>query len=319
MGVQTAPAIRGFPDPVRHGHVMNGMALPLPRAAALIVNAHSRRGRALFREAKAKLEAAGITLVSAHRLRDPRKLGERVRDAVKAGAPMVIVGGGDGSLSGAVDHLVGTDIVFALLPLGTANSFARTLGVPLDLDGAVAVIAAGRRRRIDLAMIDDDYFANGATLGIAPLVAETIPDGLKRLLGRPGYLAWGLWKMARFRPFRLTLGEGDAARRFDALEVRIANGRFHGGAEMVEHADVDTGEIVVQVVEGRSRHRLVWSWLASVLRLRSRRRTVHSFHGREFRIATDPPLPVSIDGEVLAHTPVVARVAAGAIEVAAPA
>ncbi len=193
--------------------------------------------------------------------------------------------------------------MFALLPLGTANSFARTLGIPLDLDGAVSVIAGGRRRRIDLAMIDDDYFANGATLGIAPLVAETIPDGLKRLLGRPGYLAWGAWKMARFRPFHLALGEGPAARQFDALEVRIANGRFHGGAEVVEHADVDTGEIVVQVVESRARHRLVWSWLASLMRLKSRRHAVHTFQGTEFHIATDPPLPVSVDGEVLARTP----------------
>ena len=51
---------------------------------------------------------------------------------------MVIVGGGDGSLSCAVDELVDRDCVFALLPLGTANSFARTLGIPLDLDGAIA-------------------------------------------------------------------------------------------------------------------------------------------------------------------------------------
>ncbi len=66
---------------------------------------------------------------------------------------MVIVGGGDGSLSCAVDELVERDCVFALLPLGTANSFARTLGIPLDLDGAIETIATGtppaRRSRRD--------------------------------------------------------------------------------------------------------------------------------------------------------------------------
>jgi YegS/Rv2252/BmrU family lipid kinase len=297
---------------------MDETSAPLPRSAVLVVNAKSRRGRDLFEQARRKLVAAGIELLEAHALRDPSKLEATVQAAVAAGAPMVIVGGGDGSLSASVDHLVGHDVVFALLPLGTANSFARTLGIPLDLDGAVEVIANGTRRRIDLGMIDDDYFANCATLGLAPLVAETVPDQLKRLFGRVGYLVWAALKMIEFRPFRLTVGEGEAAATVDALEVRIANGPYHGGAEMVEEADVASGEIVVQVVEGRARSRLLWSWLASILKLNRRMRATRTFRARSLHIATEPPLPISIDGEVLAHTPVVAKVARRVIEVAAP-
>ena len=95
---------------------------------------------------------------------------EPVVKAAIAKAPMVIVGGGDGSLSSAVDHFIGTNTVFAILPLGTANSFARTLGIPLDLDGAIDVIAKGRRKRIDLGCIDGDYFANAAAHG--PVAAD---------------------------------------------------------------------------------------------------------------------------------------------------
>ncbi len=295
------------------------MTRPLPRSAALIVNAKSRKGQAAFAAARDRLEAAGITLTAAIAVKDPRKLDGHVRDAVAAGAPMVIVGGGDGSLSCSVDHLVRHDTVFALLPLGTANSFARTLGIPLDLDGAIGVIAGGRRRRIDLGMIDGDYFANCATLGIAPLIAETVPHGLKKWLGRPGYLTWAAWQMLRFRPFRLTVGEGASAETLDVLEVRVANGAYHGGAEMVEDATVDSGEIVVQVVEGRSRLRLVWSWFASVFKLRARTATLREFRGPSIRIATDRPMAVSIDGEILARTPFTASVARGVIEVAAPA
>src|SRR5688500_4179355 len=120
---------------------------PVPREAVLVVNARSRRGQELFREAKARLEQAGIRLIGAHAVKDPRRLKHRVDQAVADGAPMVIVGGGDGSLSCSVDFVVDRDCVFALLPLGTANSFARTLGIPLDLEGAVATIANGRRRR----------------------------------------------------------------------------------------------------------------------------------------------------------------------------
>jgi YegS/Rv2252/BmrU family lipid kinase len=291
---------------------------PLPSSAVLIVNAKSRKGRALFRRAAAKLRRAGVELTSSHAVRNPKLLPAKVREAVEGGAEMVIVGGGDGSLSSSVDLLVGHDVAFALLPLGTANSFARSLGIPLDLDGAVKVIATGKRRRVDLGMIDGDYYANCAAIGISPLIGETIPHGLKKWLGRPGYLAWALFQLTRFRPFKLILGEGADAETIDALEVRIANGSFHGGTELIDEASVDSGVIVVQAVIGKSRAKLLWSWLLSVLRLRGRKFTTREYSGRALRIATDPPLPISIDGEVLARTPVVAKVARGVIEVAAP-
>ena len=291
---------------------------PLPRRAALVVNAKSRKGQDLFKEVCDKLAAAGVEITCAHAVEDPADLPDRVRQVVAEGAQMVIVGGGDGSLSCAVDHVVGTKCVFALLPLGTANSFARTLGIGVDLDAAIDVIANGERRRIDLGMIDDDYYANCASLGIAPLIAETVPHNLKRWLGRPGYLTWAAWKFIGFRPFRLTVGEGPDAVTVDAVEVRIANGAYHGGAELVEDAEVDSGEIVVQVVLGNVRHRLLTSWAASLLKLRWRKTMTREFHGRALRITTDPPLPISIDGEILARTPVTARVARAAIDVAVP-
>lgn len=292
---------------------------PLPRSAVLIVNAKSRKGRKLFRRAVTGLRAAGVEIIAAHAVRKPKLFAPAIREAVRSGAPMVIVGGGDGSLSSAVDHFVGHDCVFALLPLGTANSFARTLGIPLDLEGAIGVIARGQRRRIDLGMIDGDYFANCAAIGLSPLIAESVPHGFKAWAGRVGYLSWAMLVLFRFKPFRLTVGEGDTAETIDALEVRIANGGFHGGTELVDDAEVDSGEIVVQAVVGKALPYLGWSWLTSLLRLPQRRQTTREFHGRALRVATDPPLSISIDGEVLAKTPVTARVAKGAIEVAAPA
>ena len=180
----------------------------LPRDAALIVNVHSRRGEALFTEARAKLEQAGVRLTAAHAVRDPDRLPEMVRSVVAQGAPMVIVGGGDGSLSGTVDELVGKGCVFGVLPLGTANSFARTLGIPLDLDGAVGVIASGRRRRIDLGLIDHDYFVNAASLGLSPMIGQTVPHKLKRYLGRIGYLLWAVKCSFGFRAFQLQIDDG---------------------------------------------------------------------------------------------------------------
>jgi YegS/Rv2252/BmrU family lipid kinase len=290
----------------------------LPRQAALVVNAKSRKGRHLFREACRLLEAAGIDLVQAEAIRKPAQLAARVEAAIAGGAPMVIVGGGDGTLSCSVDAFVGTNTIFAMLPLGTANSFGRTLGVPLDLAGAVEVIATGEPRSIDLGMIDDDYFANCASLGIAPQIAQTVPHGLKAWLGRPGYLVWAARQLARFRSFKLIVGEGADAETLDAVEVRIANGPYHGGVELVDDARLDSGKIVVQAVIGQTRRDLVFNWAASWIGASVRHRMTREFEGEAIRIATDPPLPISIDGEVLARTPVTARIARRAIRVAAP-
>jgi YegS/Rv2252/BmrU family lipid kinase len=284
----------------------------------LVVNAHSRRGRALFRDSATKLREAGVELIAEHGLHDPGELVPTVREAVRSGAPMVIVGGGDGSLSGAVDELAGLDCVFALLPLGTANSFARTLGIPLDLDGAVETIATGRRRRVDLGKIGDDHFANSAAMGLSPMIAEGVPHGLKRRLGRVGYLAWAIWCLVRFRPFRLTVDDGREVRTLWATEVRIANGGFHGGVEMVEAADVSSGEIVIQAVIGRSSLRLVWDWIAKFLKLPARDSTTEEFHGRRFTLDSRPRQRLSIDGEISARTPVTVQVAERAIEVVVP-
>lgn len=294
---------------------------PIPKEAVLIVNAHSRRGRALFRRATFRLREAGIRLTAAHAVRRPKDLVPTVKAAVRDGAPMVIVGGGDGSLSSAVDELVDRDCVFALLPLGTANSFARSLGIPLDLDGAIQAIATGRRRRVDLGVIDGDYYANGAAIGLSPLIGATVPNRLKRWLGRAGYLLWAIWWVYRFKPFKLVI-ETDSGERheMEALEVRIANGPYHGGVEVVDSAKVDSGEIVIQVITGRAKHRLIRNWLAVLMKdRRSKRETVRDFHSRKLRLITDPPLPISIDGEVLGRTPATVEVAECAIEVVVPA
>jgi YegS/Rv2252/BmrU family lipid kinase len=293
------------------------MGNELPMQAVLIVNTASRSGADAFEAAREKLRGAGIQLIDARSVDKPERLSDEIKAAVGK-APMVIVGGGDGTLSKAVDHFLGSETVFALLPLGTANSFARTLGVPLDLDGAVGVIANGTTRRIDLASINGDHFLNNAALGLAPMVAESVPKGLKRSLGRLGYLLWAGWSAANFDAFRLNVDDGETVHRLWATETRIANGRFHGGVELIENANLESGDIVVQAVAGRSVMRLGWSYVASALKRPSRHEAVREFRGRRLRISTSPRMRVSIDGEIGPETPFVAEAVPGALLVAAP-
>jgi YegS/Rv2252/BmrU family lipid kinase len=283
----------------------------------MIVNAQSRKGQAQFEQACVAVRDLPF-VVDAHAVTDPDALDATVRQVLRTKPDLMILGGGDGTISGLVDHLVGTGVALAVLPLGTANSFARSLGIPLDIVGAVEVIRSGRLKRIDLGMIDDDYFANCAAIGISPQIAETVPHGLKRYLGRAGYMGWAALQYVRFRPFTLIIDDGGGEKRLRALEVRISNGSFQGGTEVVEAARVDSGKIVVQAVTGHFKRRLLKNWGASMLRLPARHDDTVEFTGKSLRIATEPPLPISIDGEVLATTPVTAHVAAGVIEVMVP-
>ena len=287
------------------------------KSAAMIVNAKSRRGRRSFKQACAAMKGLPFP-VDAHAVKHPGLLDETLDRALAKKPDLVILGGGDGTISGLVDHLVGKQVVLGILPLGTANSFARTLGIPLDIPGAIEVLRSGAPRRIDLGMIDGDYFANCAAMGISPQIAETVPHGLKSVLGRIGYLGWAAYQYGRFKPFDLIVGEGESAERLCVVEVRISNGRFHGGTLVVDDAAVDSGDLVVQAVMGKTKSMLVRNWVASVFRRDARHDTTRDFRGTSLRIDTDPPMPISIDGEVLATTPVTARIAAGVIEVMAP-
>ena len=294
------------------------MSDALPKRAMLVINARSRSGEAAFDEVRDRLAAAGLELMDAHAVHNPEVMEPIIKAAI-AKAPMVIVGGGDGTLSSAVDHFLGKDIVFAVLPLGTANSFARTLGLPLDLDGAIDVIAHGRRKRIDLGIINGDYFLNAAALGLSPLIADTVPDRLKRYLGLLGYLVWAVRVAIKFRPFRLsiTLDDGTVVNCW-ATEARIANGTHHGGVELVESQRLDSGEMVIQAVTGKSLAHLAWSWFATLFKLRRRDQTVTEWRGKRMTLDARPRQKVSIDGEIAARTPLTVEVARGAIEVAAP-
>lgn len=295
------------------------MPRPLPKKAILVVNARSRRGEAAFKEVKAKLEAGGIELIRSHAIRDPKNMDDAVKAAIRD-APMVILGGGDGSLSSNVDHFVGKDTVFAVIPLGTANSFAKTLGVGDDLDSAVATITGGVRKRIDLGIIDGDYFANAAALGLSPLIADTVPHSLKKYFGMAGYLLWAARVALKFRPFRIRVTTDDGkTHKCWATEARIANGTHHGGIELVESQELDSGVIVIQAVTGKSLWGLAWSWFATLFKMSAKQLTVTEWRGRKLRLEARPAQKISVDGEIAARTPVTIEVAKGAIEVAAPA
>src|SRR5438477_2668970 len=112
----------------------------------------------------------------------------RCRAIAERGDPLLVVGGGDGTVAAAAAALVGTETLLGILPLGTLNHFARDLGLPLNMDEAARVIAGRSERRVDVAEMNDQIFINNSAIGLYPLMV--VDRDLQRMrLGRSKRLA----------------------------------------------------------------------------------------------------------------------------------
>lgn len=301
--------------------------------AVLVVNALARDGEEQFERARAALSRWGVALAAAHHVHDPAALRRRIRDELRRGARRVVVGGGDGTLSAAAGVLAGTDAALGVLPLGTANDFARTLGIPADLARACRVIAHGRVRTVDVAFAGRRSFLNAASVGASSRAARRVSGRLKR---RAGVLAYPLAGAAAAAtpPFRARL-VADGSVRHDgwALQIVVGNGRFHGGGRLVAPgARPDDGALDVYVLAappgGEAGRRT--ARVRDVLALaRYAARLVRGRHvddpallhlrARRASLRTDPPLEIDVDGEMAGRTPAAFRIAPGALRVIAPA
>lgn len=298
----------------------------------LVVNALARSGEEQFDRARAALERCGVALAAAHRVGDPAELRRSIRNELRRGADRVLVGGGDGTIAAAAGVLAGTGVALGVLPLGTANDFARALGIPSDLGRACGVVARGRVRSVDVGFAGNRAFLNAASVGASSEVARRVKPSLKRRAGALAYPLAGA-AAAATPPFRARL-VADGAVRHDgwALQVLVGNGCFHGGGRLVAPgARPDDGALDVYVLAappgaenggGMARARGMLS-LARYAALLVRGRHVEHpqlLHLRARRVAlrTDPPLEINADGEVTGKTPAAFRVEVGALEVIAP-
>jgi YegS/Rv2252/BmrU family lipid kinase len=295
-------------------------AIRTGRRAVLVVNTRSRSGRDLYGDAKRLLTRNGLRLDAAYPVRDAARLPEIVQGAIARGHKLIIVGGGDGTLSSVVDHFAYREAVLGILPLGTANSFARALGIPLDLAGAAEILTGGGKvADVDLGRINDDYFANTAAIGLPALVGRSLPHNLKRYLGKAGYILTGAALFLRHKPFRVVLTEGRRQIAYveDALDILIANGPYQGGVKIADEAHPESRDLVIRIVKGPGRANLLKTWLRPGLNHRAADFT-EIIRASDVTIETDPPYYVSIDGEVATQTPLRDLVARQALLLMAP-
>ena len=284
--------------------------------ALMLVNPGARRGPQAL-EVVPHLEQLGLD-VTVEQFASPAEVtADIVRRA--PGFDIVIVCGGDGTVASAAVGVLEAGLPLGILPLGTANDLARTLCLPLDLKAACEVIAAGRRRRIDLGLVNDKAFFNVASLGLSADLAQGLTHESKQRWGRLAYAREALRVLRAARTFHAVIESRSGVRHLRTMQVAIGNGRHYGGGQVVAaDASIDDGHLDLYSLSPKA----VWKLALLFGDFRSGKHgawsEVTTAKCTDFWIRTDTPMPINTDGDVVTQTPAHFVVRPDAVEVFVP-
>ncbi len=230
-----------------------------------------------------------------------RKIAKKAADQRQA---LVIVAGGDGTIEDVASQLVGTQTALGILPIGTMNNLARSLGIPLDLDDACALLGAGSTRQIDVGRVVSDekppgeYFLETAGLG---LTALAFPAGQAAKKGRLGTLPRALVKLFEYKPspVQIELDDGETIHANSEL-VTVSNAPLTGLNFLIApEAKMDDGLLDIAVYDGMGKTDLLGYFRAMSDGKRAENPKVRFYRAHKVRIRSQQPAPVVSDKDAI--------------------
>lgn len=285
--------------------------------ALLLVNRHARQGQKQLSKAIEQLQTMGFELIE-ESTDHPQHLPEVIRRYQKQ-VDLVIIGGGDGTLNAAVDGLVDTQLPLGILPLGTANDLARTLGIPNCLPDACKIIGTGQLRRIDLGWVNGKHFFNVASLGLSVQITQRLSKEAKRRWGVLAYAVTAIQVIWQARPFTAEIRLNGKSISAKTIQIAVGNGRYYGGGMTVDYdAAIDDQKLDLYSLEIQH----WWQILPLLPAIRQGQQTslpgVRTEEGQEIEVCTRKPHAINTDGEITTHTPAKFRVIPHALGVLVP-
>jgi diacylglycerol kinase family enzyme/membrane-associated phospholipid phosphatase len=251
--------------------------------------------------------------------------GSMARAAVAAGADVVAVAGGDGTVRVVCSEMAGTGVPVGVIPAGTGNLLARNLNIPLLRDLAVDTVLRGQDRAIDVVRISGDSlgttrFVVMAGLGLDAAIMAGAPDALKARIGWPAYIVAGA-RHLRYPAVRVEITiDGASPVRRRARTVLIGNvGFLQAGIPLLPDARIDDGVLDVVVIAPQG----LFRWVPLALRVMARRRRTDEeldrFTGHSVTLRVAHAAPRQLDGDpVGAGTEMTAVIEPGVLLVRVP-
>jgi YegS/Rv2252/BmrU family lipid kinase len=288
---------------------------PQARRGLLLVNPNARNGGFSLDAVREALREGGIEPFEPPG--DPDCTAVIKRHAAQS--DLVILGGGDGTLNAAAPALVETGLPLGILPLGTANDLARSLGLPPDPVAAATLIATEEARPVDLGCVNGHYYFNVASIGFSAELAGDLTAESKKKWGTVGYGIAAMRVLRRVRPFTVYLEHDGQTETITTIQVSVGNGRHYGGGMTVEEtATVDDGKLDFYSLEVKHWWRLLALLPALRRGTQGKAADVRAFHTTEIVVKTKKPRPVNTDGELSTYTPAHFKVFPKAVRIFAP-
>jgi diacylglycerol kinase (ATP) len=271
-------------------------------------------------ELRKTLAAAGHADPIWHEVTKSRKARKAVREAVKDGAKLLFIWGGDGMVQRSIDAVRGLDVTLAILPAGTGNLLATDLGIPQDIAGAVDIGLNGKRRKLDVGVMNGERFAAMAGTGFDAIMMRDTDSAEKKELGRLAYFRSSV-KAMRARSVRMSIRLDDAAWfKGKASCVLIGNiGKVTGGVEVFADASPSDGKLNVGVVTAKN----LWEWIRVFLQVATRSRggsrLLETKRAKKVKIKLRRKRPYELDGGARPRTKrLKVRVEAAAVTLCVP-
>ena len=268
---------------------------------------------------RSKLLERGI----AHHMEVSRYHGHIKELALKAkegGCKRIIVCGGDGTINEAIHALVDSDVKLGILPLGTGNDFARTLGIKEDLDFACNVLQEEKVRKVDLVMVNGDkYFGSVGGVGFDAEVASWANRYKGVVPGAAIYLLAILAKLFTYKFKKVAITHDNGNHTGEILMAAIGNTEWYGGGiNITPTALMDDGVLDICVVQKINKFKLLLFFPSVLKGTHIRFSEVKLYRTKKISISSETPLQFLGDGEILGETPVSLEVIPRALNIIAP-
>lgn len=285
---------------------------------SFLVNSGSRSGEEAFHSAHSALQVENLDVVSAACFDEVADFLQAIRNEIAdPEVEVIVIGGGDGTQSLAVDLISQSDKVLGVMPLGTGNQFAKDLGISTSFPEAAKVIAQGRVCKSDIAEVNGNRFVNVATIGVTTDIANNL--SFKKQLGKFAYLPAAFQAMADLKPFRVRIDHGSEWVERDVIQVVVCNGRLHAGPFVASpEATLADGVLDCYTIEETN----LWeSAKIGAMALTGQHvdlDPVHLVRASKITIKTEPKKPVTLDGETVWHDEMVFTCLPAALNVCVP-
>ena len=285
---------------------------------ALLVNPASAHGRALklLPQLERELDARRISF----RVERTRSLDDGVERALRAAeaGEIPVVVSGDGLVGAVGGALAGSDTPLGIVPSGRGNDLARILGIPAEPEAAVAMLAGGETRRIDVGEVNGKRFLGIVSVGFDS-ECNRLANETKWLRGSLAYVYSSVRTLLGWKAARFTLRIGDESERFSGYFVSVANNRAYGGGMLIApDAELDDGEFDVVTIGEVGKLRFLANLPKVFKGTHVEQDEVRVFRASRLELTASRPFPVFADGEHLSDLPATLRVLPRALSVIVP-